>query len=185
MPEGGLDLQSPLRGTLHSQHHHLVPLCLLQVEFDELLAAKAVKSTFGDGYRALLRRDNRPQLFFAVVMAMFQQLTGFNAVLFYVSALLQDIGFTVQSSLWGAVDCGIILTIGAMVGLAAVDTFGRRALLLEGGVQMLIMQVCPNEQTANECCHPSNARACHEPEASSLLSLNWRALCAQGLLSPP
>lgn len=92
-------------------------------------------------FRNILKRRNRPQLVMAIFIPFFQQFTGINAIMFYAPVLFNTIGFGSDASLYSAVIIGAVNVLATFVSIATVDRLGRRALFLEGGVQMLICQV--------------------------------------------
>lgn len=75
------------------------------------------------------------------MIPFFQQLTGINVINFYAPVLFKTLGFGDEASLMSAVITGLVNVVATVVSLAAVDRFGRRALFLEGGAQMVISQI--------------------------------------------
>lgn len=88
-----------------------------------------------------MKRSSRPQLFCGTILQVFQQFTGINVIMFYAPVLFQTMGFGGSASLLSAVVTGLVNVISTLVAIFTVDRFGRRALLLESVVQMLIAQV--------------------------------------------
>ncbi|PON67109.1 Sugar/inositol transporter [Parasponia andersonii] len=86
-------------------------------------------------------RKNRPQLVMAILMPMFQTLTGISSLLYYASILLLNMGFREKASLYSSVMIGAVLVSLALLSKAIVDRLGRRALLPSGGVVMITCQV--------------------------------------------
>ena len=95
-------------------------------------------------FRRLRRRESRPPLVIAIVMQVFQQFTGINAIMFYAPVLFQTMGFESNASLLSAVVTGGVNVVSTLVSIILVDKIGRRKLLLEACVQMLIAQVRPS-----------------------------------------
>lgn len=110
-------------------------------EFEEILAASRAANQVEHPFRNLLRRRSRPQLVIAVLLQIFQQFTGINAIMFYAPVLFNTLGFKSDASLYSAVITGAVNVLSTVVSIYAVDRVGRRALLLEAGVQMFIAQV--------------------------------------------
>ena len=77
----------------------------------------------------------------AIAIPFFQQLTGMNVIMFYAPILFKTLGFGNNASLMSAVITGSVNTLATFVSIFSVDKWGRRALFLEGGVQMFICQV--------------------------------------------
>lgn len=115
----------------------------VDAEFADLIdasnAARAVKKPF----RNLLARRNRPQLVIgALGIPAFQQLTGMNSILFYAPVIFQSLGFGSDASLYSSIFTSGALVVGALISMALVDKFGRRAFFLEAGCEMMICLVC-------------------------------------------
>lgn len=110
-------------------------------ELDDIVAA-AERSTGADnGLRLILtQRRYRPQLVMAILIPAFTQLTGINAVGFYAPELLRTIGMGESASLLCTVLTVVVFTASAIVLMFFIDRFGRRALLLAGGIQMLVSE---------------------------------------------
>lgn len=75
------------------------------------------------------------------VVQIFQQCTGINAIMFYAPVLFNTVGFGSDAALYSAVITGAVNVLSTLVSVYSVDKLGRRALLLEAGVQMFISQV--------------------------------------------
>lgn len=110
-------------------------------EFNDLVAASEASKMVDHPWRNILQRKYRPQLTMAIAIPFFQQFTGINVIMFYAPVLFQTIGFKSNASLMSAVITGIVNVVATMVSIYGVDKWGRRALFLEGGVQMLICQI--------------------------------------------
>ncbi|KAK4750124.1 hypothetical protein SAY87_027573 [Trapa incisa] len=112
----------------------------VEPEFLELVEASRVAGLVKHPIRDLLKRRNRPQLVIAVALQIFQQLTGINAIMFYAPVLFNTVGFGSGAALYSAVITGAVNVLSTCVSIYSVDWLGRRVLLLEAGVQMLLSQ---------------------------------------------
>lgn len=72
---------------------------------------------------------------------IFQQFTGINAIMFYAPVLFATMGFGNNASLYAAVITGAVNVLSTVASIFVVDKLGRRMLLLEAGVQMLLSQL--------------------------------------------
>ncbi|CAN6163931.1 unnamed protein product [Urochloa humidicola] len=109
-------------------------------EYADLVAASAASSAVTRPWRDILRRRYRPQLVVAVAVPACQQLTGI-VLQTYAPVLFKTAGFGGSASLMSAVITGVVNLLATLVSVFTVDRLGRRALLLEGGVQMLLSMV--------------------------------------------
>lgn len=114
----------------------------VDAEFNDLVEASERSKQVKSPWRNLLKnKQYRPQLIFSMLIPTFQQLTGMNVIMFYAPVLFKTIGFGDTASLMSAVITGLVNFIATFVSLLTVDRVGRRALFLEGGIQMFVCQV--------------------------------------------
>ncbi|KAF8671018.1 hypothetical protein HU200_050297 [Digitaria exilis] len=111
------------------------------LEFDDLVAASEATEAVENPWSTLLQRRYRPQLAMAFLIPTLQQLTGINVVMFYAPVLFKTIGFGGTASLMSAVITGLVNMVATFVSIATVDRLGRRKLLLQGGIQMIVAQL--------------------------------------------
>lgn len=69
---------------------------------------------------------NRRALTYAVIMVTLGQLTGVNAVMYYMSTLMAKIGFSEKNSVFMSLVGGGSLLIGTIPAILWMDRFGRR-----------------------------------------------------------
>lgn len=73
-----------------------------------------------------------------VVLALFSQITGINAIIYYAPEIFKSIGFASESALLSTVLIGSINTLFTFVALWLIDRAGRKTLLLWGVSGMII-----------------------------------------------
>ena len=74
----------------------------------------------------------QPLVWVGILMAMFQQLVGINAIFYYSTTLWQSVGFTESQSFTTSVITSVINVGMTFVAILFVDRIGRRILLLVG-----------------------------------------------------
>lgn len=109
-------------------------------EYQSIVAATEMAQKFKHPFRNLVK-TSMPQLICGSIIQMFQQLTGINVIMFYAPVLFQTMGFKSDASLLSSVITGTINVFSTIIALLYVDKWGRRALLVESVIQMLICQV--------------------------------------------
>ncbi|KAJ0975928.1 hypothetical protein J5N97_017893 [Dioscorea zingiberensis] len=119
-----------IRGTEH-----------IQLEFDDMVAASEEAKAIEHPWSNIMRSKYRPQLTMAILIPFFQQFTGINVIMFYAPVLFKTIGFGDDASLMSSVITGLVNMFATFVSIFSVDKLGRRALFLEGGIQMLFCQI--------------------------------------------
>jgi MFS transporter, SP family, arabinose:H+ symporter len=73
-------------------------------------------------------------IFLAVSVAMFNQLSGINAILYYLNDIFAHAGFNKLSGSLQAVAVGATNLVFTMVAMSVIDHIGRKTLLLIGSV---------------------------------------------------
>ena len=73
-------------------------------------------------------------IFLAVTIGMFNQLSGINAILYYLNSIFAYAGFTKVSGDLQSVAVGATNLIFTMIAMSVIDKLGRKTLLLVGSV---------------------------------------------------
>jgi len=91
----------------------------------------------------LFRPGFRRALLIAVVLAILQQITGINAVLYYAPRIFERAGFTRMSAIGQSTIVGFVNILFTIVAIVLVDRIGRKPLLLTAaggmGVSLLLL----------------------------------------------
>src|SRR6201996_4388866 len=90
------------------------------------------------GLRELVSPNVRPLLMVGVLLAVFQQITGINTVIYYAPTLLQGAGFGNSAALLANVVNGVVNVGMTIVAIWLLDKAGRRPLLLSGTAGMAV-----------------------------------------------
>jgi sugar porter (SP) family MFS transporter len=93
------------------------------------------------GYRDLISPKVRPLLLVGVLLAVFQQITGINTVIYYAPTLLQGAGLGNNAALLANVVNGAVNVGMTIVAIWLLDKVGRRPLLLSGTAGMAVGMV--------------------------------------------
>ena len=90
-------------------------------------------------YSELLAPFVRPALIIGIGLAIFQQITGINTVIYYAPTILQGVGFSEGGAIAAtALGVGVVNVGFTILSLFLIDRLGRRPLLLIGLVGMTI-----------------------------------------------
>lgn len=89
-------------------------------------------------WRELGSRAMRRPLLIAAGLAALQQLIGINTIVYYAPTILRAAGFGDGVALLNSVGLGALSIATTLVTVRVVDRFGRRNLLLLGGIVMLL-----------------------------------------------
>jgi len=131
-----------IRGGHHEVAHRVLvrirELADVNVEIEEIKASLAQQAESGR-WTDLLRRQVRPALVVGLGLAVFQQITGINTVIYYAPKILQAAGFNSASgAILATVGVGIVNVAMTIIAMFLVDRAGRRPLLLVGIAGMIV-----------------------------------------------
>ncbi|HLK28993.1 MAG TPA: sugar porter family MFS transporter [Puia sp.] len=77
-------------------------------------------------------------IFFSVVLAMFNQLSGINAILYYAPRIFEMAGFDKAHAYLQPVYIGAANLVFTLLAMSLIDRFGRKTLLIIGSVGMIV-----------------------------------------------
>jgi sugar porter (SP) family MFS transporter len=87
----------------------------------------------------LLRPEYRPALVVGIGLAVFQQITGINTIIYYAPTIFQLAGFSsAAQSILATAGVGLVNVLLTIVSLRLLDRIGRRPLLLAGVAGMIV-----------------------------------------------
>jgi sugar porter (SP) family MFS transporter len=109
---------------------------LAQIEKDLVADEQEGQASWGEVANPTLRRA----LWVGIGLAVLQQVTGINAIIYYANEIFAEAGFTTaeqqaKATLWAV---GVVNVLATLIAVAWVDKFGRRPLLLTGLVGMTV-----------------------------------------------
>src|ERR1700684_2314708 len=100
-------------------------------ELQEIVHSVDTESAASD---ALFSWKYRFPIFLAVTIGMFNQLSGINAILYYINDIFIAAGFSKVSGDLQAVAIGATNLLFTMIAMSVIDKIGRKTLLLVGSV---------------------------------------------------
>ncbi|MDP4129946.1 MAG: sugar porter family MFS transporter [Bacteroidota bacterium] len=100
----------------------------------EEIKLSLVKSS-GHAQNLFLRRYRKP-ISIAFLVAMFNQFSGINAILYYAPRIFELSGVTSADSLFQSILIGVTMGIFTIVGMVLIDRVGRKTLLITGSIGM-------------------------------------------------
>ncbi len=90
-------------------------------------------------YSELLEPFVRPALIIGIGLAIFQQVTGINTVIYYAPTILQGVGFSEGGAIAAtALGVGVVNVGFTILAVRIIDRAGRRPLLIIGLIGMII-----------------------------------------------
>ncbi|HRH50877.1 MAG TPA: sugar porter family MFS transporter [Panacibacter sp.] len=96
----------------------------------------------------LFKPGLRIAMIVGIVLALFSQITGINAIIYYAPEIFKSVGFGAESALLQTVILGLVNTAFTFVAIWLVDKLGRKTLLLWGvggmTISLLAIGLCYN-----------------------------------------
>ncbi len=89
-------------------------------------------------WRMILEPGVKIAILLGVSLALLQQFTGIDAVIYYGPKILEQAGFELSDALGGQVIIGIINMSFTLIAIWKIDQLGRRPLLISGASGMFI-----------------------------------------------
>jgi SP family arabinose:H+ symporter-like MFS transporter len=74
----------------------------------------------------------------AILFAMFNQLSGINAIIYYAPRIFQNAGLQAGSALLSTAGIGFINFLFTILAINLIDRFGRRFLMLIGSIGLIL-----------------------------------------------
>lgn len=103
-----------------------------QEELQEIV--DSIDAEHGHADEPLFSRKYRLPIFLAITIGMFNQLSGINAILYYLNDIFGFGGFSKVSGDLQAVAVGFTNLLFTVIAMSIIDKVGRRKLLLVGAV---------------------------------------------------
>ncbi|MGO8691601.1 MAG: sugar porter family MFS transporter [Thermoguttaceae bacterium] len=126
------------RGRLADARRSLGRLGEADVEGELAAIQASLADRPGHVQEQLFRHPHGRPLLLCFAVAVFNQLTGINAILYYTPEIFSKAGAGAKESLLQSIAIGGTLLLFTIVAMFVIDRFGRRILLLIGSVGMTL-----------------------------------------------
>ncbi|MBG9819686.1 major facilitator transporter [Bacillus safensis] len=117
---------------------------LLEIENAYREEVNLDKATLKDLSTPWIRR----LVFIGIGIAVVQQFTGVNSIMYYGTEILKDAGFETKAALIGNIGNGVISVLATFVGIWLLGKIGRRPMLISGLIgttfTLLSIGICSN-----------------------------------------
>jgi SP family arabinose:H+ symporter-like MFS transporter len=96
----------------------------------------------------LFNKKYRAVLLIGILVAVFQQVTGINSILYYAPVIFKETGLDSSSSLLQTIGIGVVNMVSTFIAIGLVDKVGRKKFLLAGsilmGISLAVVALCFN-----------------------------------------
>ncbi|MEW2544680.1 sugar porter family MFS transporter [Streptomyces sp. NPDC047002] len=118
----------------------------------ELAAIEDASGAPGARLRDLLTPRLRKTLLIGFGVALFQQITGINAIFYYAPEVFRSAGLGSDDAMSSTVLIGVVLVLATLLSMWLIDRVGRRSLLLVGATAMTVLLAATG--TVFRAAHP-------------------------------
>jgi sugar porter (SP) family MFS transporter len=132
--------ESPRWLALNHQVELAVPIMQRIGEENPALAIEQIRSSVErtDVSEQLLQSKYSKPIFFAVLLAMFNQLAGINAIIYYAPRIFEMAGFDQSNAFLQPILLGAANLAFTLLAMSVIDKFGRKRLLIIGSFGMIL-----------------------------------------------
>jgi sugar porter (SP) family MFS transporter len=129
--------ESPRWLALQHRDAEATPIMNRLGEEDPAAAIAAIKNSVSSHSQKLFQRKYFKPIIFAVLLAMFNQLSGINAIIYFAPRIFEMAGADQSTAYLQPVYIGAANLFFTMLAMTMIDRFGRKTLLLIGSVGMI------------------------------------------------
>jgi sugar porter (SP) family MFS transporter len=98
----------------------------------------SLKEEIGAGATKLFQKKYRFPILCAVLLAIFNQLSGINVIMYYAPLIFEKAGASTNAAMLQAVAVGVTNLAFTIIAMFFIDRVGRKTLLLIGAVGMFL-----------------------------------------------
>ncbi|BDD06277.1 sugar porter family MFS transporter [Aureibacter tunicatorum] len=112
-------------------------------EFEEMLSSSSAENNQEDSsWKTLFHARYRTIVICGLILAVFSQTTGINAILYYAPEIFKKLGGGSEMAMMQTVGIGLINFAFTILAIWLIDKAGRRFLLLLGSIGMSVSLGC-------------------------------------------
>ncbi|MBP6755145.1 MAG: sugar porter family MFS transporter [Bacteroidia bacterium] len=105
---------------------------------NEILVGITANDDQADKNETIFIKKYRFPLILAFLIALFNQLSGINAFLYYAPRIFQEAGLGESTALLSSIGIGVTNLIFTLIGVALIDRLGRKTLMYAGSFGYII-----------------------------------------------
>ncbi|EMR04675.1 D-xylose transporter [Cesiribacter andamanensis AMV16] len=106
-------------------------------ELKAIIASKGTPQTGISTSRLFSKQYSFPVML-AILFAVFNQVSGINAIIYYAPRIFEMTGLGKESALLSTTGIGVVNLLFTMIGLNLIDRVGRKRLMLVGSVGLIL-----------------------------------------------
>jgi sugar porter (SP) family MFS transporter len=147
--------ESPRWLILNNRDAEAIPIMEKLKEENVSAAIQAIRESVKQHKEALFQKRYAKPILYAVLLAMFNQLSGINAILYYAPRIFEMAGFSKSDAYLQPVYIGAANLLFTLLAMTVIDKFGRKTLLIIGAFGTILFLAL----TAQAFSHPGVANS--------------------------
>jgi len=104
----------------------------------DIASQQKSKSSFFQGVKKLFSSNYRIVTFIVIILAILQQVSGINVIMYYAPSIFENIGLGKSSAIFQSLSVGVVMSIFTIIAMFLVDKVGRKQLLIIGSIGMAV-----------------------------------------------
>src|SRR5580698_8330270 len=130
--------ESPRWLILNNQESAALPVLQRLGEPNISAAVTAIRDSVKEHQESLFQRRYAKPIVYAMLLAMFNQLSGINAILYYAPRIFEMAGFSKSQSFIQPIFVGAANLFFTLLAMTVIDKFGRKTLLIIGSLGTML-----------------------------------------------
>ena len=130
--------ESPRWLILEGREPLAAPILTRLGETNIAAAVGAIRESVKEHQEKLFQRRYSKPIVCAILLAMFNQLAGINAILYYAPRIFQMAGYDKSQSFSQSIYIGVANLLATLLAMTVIDKFGRKTLLIIGSIGMIV-----------------------------------------------
>jgi len=130
--------ESPRWLIVEGQEPAAIPILQRLGEQNIASAVGAIRDSVKEHQEKLFQRRYSKPIICAMLLAMFNQLSGINAILYYAPRIFQLAGYDKSQSFSQSIFIGVANLVSTLLAMTVIDKFGRKTLLIIGSLGMIV-----------------------------------------------
>jgi sugar porter (SP) family MFS transporter len=126
--------ESPRWLILNNRESEAIPILNRLKEPNVPQAIAAIRESVSAHREKLFQKKYVRPIFYAVLLAMFNQLSGINAILYYAPRIFELSGLSKNDAFGQSIFLGMANFLFTLLAMTVIDKFGRKKLLIIGSI---------------------------------------------------
>lgn len=130
--------ESPRWLVLNNRDAQAIPVLEKLLETNTAAAIQAIRNSVKEHKENLFQKRYTKPIIYAMLLAMFNQLSGINAILYYAPRIFEMAGFDKAHAYLQPVYIGAANLLFTLLAMTVIDKFGRKTLLIIGAIGTIV-----------------------------------------------